>query len=165
MFNNLLKYKCIILLILIFPTCRLLPSYTSPYQHPSLAPISAQAHFYQGLVFENNGHWQKAAEHFDKAVCLDPQAPRIHLHLGRVLIRLQRYKQGIRYLKNVTLSAQTNDYMIWFELGEAYHWAGKHATAIRFYKRALKIFPKFQKARTALKNLENPLNIADQTGE
>ncbi len=147
------QFFCV-LVFLCLPACSWSDLGYYPPEKITLKPVPAQAHFYKGIIEEDKENWLEAAVHFDLASRIDPESSRIYLHLGKSLVKLEKYRRGIEFLRKAEIYARFDDYLLWFELGESYQLVGLYSPAKFCYKRAINIFPKFQKAQQALAELK-----------
>jgi len=111
------------------------------------------AYFYQGLQYESQKRWKEAAIQFDKASSISPTESRIYSHLALCLLHLKRRGKALEFLQLAEKYALPNDYLIHFDIGNAYRLAGRWKDAKRNYLKAMAIFPGFQKGREALEKL------------
>ena len=77
-------------------------SFTGCVTNPVLGP-SADDAFETGLALYDQGRYEDAIEHFNRALELDPEHARSYLYLGRSLFHLGRWLEAISYLRGAYL--------------------------------------------------------------
>jgi len=115
--------------------------------------IQAWACFYEGLVCQKNQCWSEAAEQFHLAARLEPQQPRIYQRLAESLFELHHESDALVWLQQAEAVAEPEDYLLYFDMGTLYQKLGLLEKARECYRKALEIFPKFEKGQNALATL------------
>ena len=125
----------------------------SPYWQSQEVQIRAWAYFYQGLEYERQQKWTEAMANFYRAARLDSSSPRIYIHLANALLQLNLNEIALNYLRQARKYAQSDDYLLYFDMGTVYQYARCYAQARSCYQKSVTIFPGFQKAELALATL------------
>ncbi len=103
------------------------------------------AHNSLGIGFERQGNLSGAAEHYKKAIFIDPNYFYAHYNLARVYELLGNYAEASHHLKEV-LDFKPDFAEANYNLALTLVQQGKMEEAIAYYKHALKINPHFAEA-------------------
>ncbi|MBN1899615.1 MAG: tetratricopeptide repeat protein [Spirochaetes bacterium] len=82
------------------------------------------------------GDYEKAIEHYLKAIALDPGYVEVYNNLGTAYLQMNDFKNAVKYWK-ITLMFDPNDIDLYINLALAYH------EKIKDYSRALEYYEKF----------------------
>jgi len=103
-------------------------------------------------VGSSGAEWRRAEALLQKAVAVDPTLVAARLRLGRVVMRQQRWDEGLRLVQQALSETQdpTLSYYASLFAGDAELALGSADDAKRSYERALSLFPDSQSARLGL---------------
>lgn len=114
----------------------------------------------RGNRLERKGEYADALRHYQEALVQEPDNPKIHYNIGRVLYRLEEYDEAISEFqlslleKDAALHAD-----IFYNIGNTQFRKGQLDAAIEAYKMSLLADPA---DRAAKQNLEFCLRLKDQ---
>jgi 4-amino-4-deoxy-L-arabinose transferase-like glycosyltransferase len=105
-----------------------------------------------GIMFFNNGEYQKAISEFQKSIDIDPNFVAAHNYLGKSYAILNDYARAERAFQKVIRYAPEVDegYM---NLGILYELRGEIPQAIVYLRKAIELNPKNKKAKSHLQAL------------
>jgi Flp pilus assembly protein TadD len=96
--------------------------------------------FNLGVVMENKGLVDAAAENYRACIALDPRHPRAHYNLGRLLHRQGRFAEA-EAEHRLAADLDPGFVMSWVGLGEALRARGRNEEACRALERATQVDP------------------------
>jgi|GEM_PF-1314220 len=96
------------------------------------SPTSSYIAFNLGVAYQNAGQHERAIRLFQKAIRHDPKHAEAYCNIGVSLNKMGKYREGLRYLVH---SAQLlfDNYVVHYNLGDAYRALGRHDLARRCY--------------------------------
>ena len=98
----------------------------------------------QGLIYNNNGEYDKAMSEFTKAIELDPNFALAYGNRGWVYIKLGQYEQAVAdCTKAIELDPDLA--LAYNSRGWAYIELGEYEQALADYNRAIELDPSLQK--------------------
>lgn len=112
----------------------------------------AQVHNNLGVIFSQREEYERAEEHYVRAIELFPRFPAALYNLGNDLLRQGDPTRATRYF-NRTLRLYPTDIWALNNRGLAYQKQGKLRRARRDFEEALRIDPQFEPAQTNLHRL------------
>jgi Flp pilus assembly protein TadD len=107
------------------------------------APNNARAYNNLGVVFKNQGEFDKAIEQFEKSLSVDRNYTAVYFNLGDVQYRLGNYNDAVAYLKQA-LTGKFDQQLhldIMNKLGRTYSAMGQTEKAIEIFEKAARLFP------------------------
>lgn len=107
------------------------------------APNNARAYNNLGVVFKNNGEYDKAIEQFEKSLRADKNYTAVYFNIGDVQYRLGNYEDAVVYLKQALTGKLTPQLHldILNKLGRTYSARGQTESAIDAFKEAIRVYP------------------------
>jgi tetratricopeptide (TPR) repeat protein len=100
------------------------------------ATSPAEEAFQQGLTAFNEGDYEKAAEAFEKAAQLAPDAPEAHANLGLAYLQLSRTEEGIGELEKA-VALKPEQFTTQVQLASAFAQAGQLEKSVTAFEKAL----------------------------
>jgi tetratricopeptide (TPR) repeat protein len=104
-------------------------------------PQAAGAWFLLGVLAADHGNFGRAAELFERAAALHPSDPRLHAHLGRTLIPLNRQAEAVAAAE-AAAALEPVDALTLDTIGVVLSHAGLHARALPFFEQATERSPR-----------------------
>ena len=99
---------------------------------------SAYTEFYAGVTLANEGGYQQAIDHYNRALALNPRMATVYNHRADAHYELREYDPAISDYK-MALSFDSDNDAVHHNLGLAYASQGNYHQALRCYDRALEI--------------------------
>ncbi|HSY27095.1 MAG TPA: tetratricopeptide repeat protein [Burkholderiaceae bacterium] len=116
-------------------------------------PIDESAtHKNHGDACLDQGDWQEAISHYQKAIAVSPQYAEAHGNLGFALAQQLRFSEAEQHVK-IAVSVKPNLFNSFYILGTISHQLGRIDDAIAHLKQAIAIKPDFADAHYYLGNL------------
>ncbi|MFQ5627118.1 MAG: tetratricopeptide repeat protein [bacterium] len=112
------------------------------------AAPSADTHYNLGIALKYQGQYQRALEHFDKAIRLNPGFAGAKAAMGESLLAMGLRKQAKIYLKKA-IATDSSSARAYFHLGEIYFMERAFGKAVETFHAGLKVDP--QDARIAFR--------------
>lgn len=109
-------------------------------------------HYELGTLEQGEGHLDKAIEHYQEAIALQPDEPDAHYNLAAALANLNRLDEAIREYKK-TLKLQPNNAVAKNNLGNTYLLKGDLEKAMAYCREALQLDPDFAEAHYNISNI------------
>jgi tetratricopeptide (TPR) repeat protein len=120
------------------------------------SPMKARPHNNLGVALKNRGDLQKAVEHFQTSLRLDPRFTGTYNNLGNTFMQLGKFNEAFdNYFK--ALYAEPDNPKIHANLGKAYMKKWQIEEAIYHYREALRLQPYDQETRMDLKSAQKML--------
>ena len=120
---------------------------------------TAEAHTFLGWSLSFLGRYDDAIAECYSAIELDPAFGNPYNDIGVYLMEQGHYHDAIAWLlKATTAPRYESPYFPWMNLGRAYEKIGPWNEALRCYRRALELEPKYEVAQQALKTLISRMN-------
>lgn len=124
----------------------------------SVAP-SAEAHTFLGWAYSHRNDLDAAIEECHKAIEVDPAFGNPYNDIGAYFIELKRYDEAIPWLKRAMEATRYESYHYpHLNLGRVYVRKGMFSDAIREFKKALAIEPRYTPARVEMAKLMAMMN-------
>lgn len=111
----------------------------------SRRPDAALIQFHYADALANNGEWEKAAEHFEKAIALEPEYVDAMTGLCRVYTELKRFEEAVKMGASALL-IENRHAVAHNNVGNAMRGLGREADAARHYQAAVEANPSFAEA-------------------
>ena len=114
----------------------------------------------RGNYLEHKGEYEDALKHYQEALVQEPDNPKIHYNIGRVLYRMERYDESIGEFQLGFLEKEKyfqSD--VFYNIGNNQFRKGQLEAAIESYKMSLLVNPDDIEAK---QNLEFCMRIKDQ---
>lgn len=109
-------------------------------------PANARAHNNLALALEQEGQFEAAIEHYERALSAYAKSAEVHNNLGGVLLRVGRTEEAVAQLRRAVEIRP--DYMAaQFNLGVALLRVGQPAAASEYLHKVLRVSPDFFAAR------------------
>lgn len=93
-----------------------------------------------GKVLKAEGHWQQAEEVYREALHIAPNSSEAHYAFADLMLQRGDIKKARKHL-NRALNLDPEHGLAWAELGQMYDSLKKYSSAIRAYRRAVKLMP------------------------
>jgi tetratricopeptide (TPR) repeat protein len=106
----------------------------------------------RGVMLDQLGRTEKAAEDFRQAMALDPSLGDPHINLGSVLIKEKRYDDALVSINKGIDLGVSFPHIGYYDRAVAYQLMGKYKEAYYDYKKVLEIEPNFTQASERLKD-------------
>ncbi len=120
---------------------------------------TAEAHTFLGWALSFLGRYPEAIEECYSAIEIDPEFGNPYNDIGVYLMEQGHYQDAQAWLlKATTAPRYAEPHFPWMNLGRLYEKIGPWSEAIRCYRRALEIEPKYEVARQALRLLIARMN-------
>jgi tetratricopeptide (TPR) repeat protein len=126
-------------------------------------PETALPHGYaqMGHLFKAKGEFVEAAVWYRKARKLKPHYAGYHIYLGSIAFQRGLHKQSEAHYRQALKCAKGSLDEAWFNLGGILLGRGNYAEAIKCYREALKIDPKYKIAKERLDDANLALLILE----
>ena len=98
------------------------------------------AHYILAGVFQDQGQFNKAVEHYEESLRIKPNQADAHNNLGVALVAQRRFSEAVKYYKEV-LRLRPNYFEAHINLAVALSYQGKFDNAWQYYNQALRIKP------------------------
>jgi protein O-mannosyl-transferase len=118
------------------------------------------AHNNLGVIALQEGHFDAAAAHFEKALVVGPETAEAEANLGNALLKIGRAPDALPHLLR-SIAIDPADARSQTNLGEAYRQTGKLDDALVHCQSAVDIDPGFAAAHTSLGNVLLQMNRLD----
>ncbi len=129
------------------------------YRASLAAYPTAEAHTFLGWSLSFLGRYDDAIEECRKAIVVDPDFGNPYNDIGAYLIEMGQLPQAIPWLIKATHTPRyESPHFPWMNLGRVYEKIGPWSEAVRCYRKALEIEPKYQIAKQALSLLLARMN-------
>lgn len=116
---------------------------------------TAEAHTFLGWTYSFLGELENAIEECQRAIEVDPDFGNPYNDIGAYLIAKGEYQQAIPYLQQALGAKRYRAYhFAHFNLGRAKEYQGDVLSALRHYKQALKLEPRYLIAYKAIEQLK-----------
>jgi len=116
---------------------------------------TAEAHTFLGWTYSFMGELEIAIEECHRAIDVDPDFGNAYNDIGAYLIAKGEYEQAVPYLERALNAKRYRAYhFAHFNLGRAREYQGDMVNALRHYKRALELEPRYQIAMKAIEHLK-----------
>ena len=113
-------------------------SFKQNLEAATLNPADASAHYNLGLLYQQRGELDSAANCFKRAVEIDSRDTDSHYQLGRIAREQGRYGEAIEHLEKVVqLEPTHNQHEVWREIALVYFSAGQYPDALAMLERFL----------------------------
>jgi len=116
---------------------------------------TAEAHTFLGWTYSFMGELEIAIEECHRAIDVDPDFGNPYNDIGAYLIAKGEYEQAVPYLQRALNAKRYRAYhFAHFNLGRAREYQGDTINALRHYKRALELEPRYLIAMKAIEHLK-----------
>jgi tetratricopeptide (TPR) repeat protein len=116
---------------------------------------TAEAHTFLGWTYSFLGELENAIEECHRAIEVDPEFGNPYNDIGAYLIAKGEYNQAIPYLQQALDAKRYRAYhFAHFNLGRAKEYQGDVLNALRHYKKALELEPRYLIAYKAIEHLK-----------
>lgn len=115
-----------------------------------------------GRIYEDSGNFRKAIEWFKKAHDEIPQEATFLIYIGVTFLRIGKYNEAVEALTNATLCKEGFIDEAFYNLGVVRMAQGNYEEAFLCLKKALKIDPKYEEAKQALKDVKKVFEIKNK---
>lgn len=106
-------------------------SFKQNLEAATLNPADSSAHYNLGLLYQNRGDLDLAAEAFLKAVEIDYHETDAHYQLGRIARQQDKLDEAIAHFEKVVQqNPNHSQYDVWREIGLVYYAAGQYQDAL-----------------------------------
>jgi tetratricopeptide (TPR) repeat protein len=113
-------------------------SFKQNLEAATLNPADSSAHYNLGLLYQNRGDFDSAADAFRKAVAIDNLETDAHYQLGRIARQQERLDEAIAHFEKVVRqNSNHSHHEIWREIGLAYYAAGQYQDALEMLDKFL----------------------------
>jgi tetratricopeptide (TPR) repeat protein len=106
----------------------------------------------RGVMLDQLGRVDKAADDFRQAMALDPSLGDPHINLGSILIKEKRYDDALISINKGIELGVSFPHIGYYDRAVAYQLMGKFKEAYYDYKKVLEIEPNFAQASERLKD-------------
>jgi tetratricopeptide (TPR) repeat protein len=114
-------------------------------QAVKLDPKNTHAHRFLGVVFAQQGQWEKALDSFKKSIKADPKNAIAYSNIGNVFLELKQYEEAIEnYEKAISLNPRDGE--VWSNKGNALAALKHYEEALTQYDKALALNPQYAEA-------------------
>ncbi|MDL1969644.1 MAG: tetratricopeptide repeat protein [Candidatus Desulfofervidaceae bacterium] len=121
----------------------------------------AEACYHLGLIYYEKKQYKQTIDYLKKYCKLagDSAVPSAYEYLGLAYYKTLCLERAIKYFKRAVLVAKTKEEekKNLYNLGNCYFGLGKYKIAAKYYEKALKLDPKFEKAKFNLKKAKERL--------
>jgi len=111
----------------------------------SYFPWVADPHYEMGMLFQELGELNKAADEFEKSLTVDERHTRASVALGNIYLKRKQGKKALRVLEVVAARRPSTDVLQ--ALGEAYLDTGNANKAITTFKKSIQLVEAVQKGK------------------
>ncbi len=120
---------------------------------------TAEAHTFLGWSLSFLGRYDDAIAECTNAIEIDPEFGNPYNDIGVYLMEQGHYHDAIAWLHKATIASRyESPHFPWMNLGRAYEKIGPWHEAVRCYRRAIEIEPKYEVAQQALRTLIARMN-------
>ena len=131
----------------------------SLYQESIDLHPTAEAYTFLGWTYRFQGRIDAAIAECKKAIEVDPSFGNPYNDIGVYLMEQGHTRDAVAWLlKATTAPRYESPHFPWMNLGRAYEKIGPWSEALRCYRRAIEIEPKYELAKQALRSLIARLN-------
>ncbi len=121
------------------------------YRASLAAYPTTEAHTFLGWSLSFLGRYDDAIEECQKAIALDPDFGNPYNDIGAYLIEKGQLREALPWLEIATIAPRyESPHFPWMNQGRVYEQIGPWREAIRCYRKALEIEPRYQIAKQAL---------------
>ncbi len=125
------------------------------YQESIQVYPTAEAHTFLGWAYSFMGELEIAIAECHRAIDVDPEFGNPYNDIGAYLIAKGEYEQAVPYLQRALNAKRYRAYhFAHFNLGRAREYQGDTVNALRHYKRALELEPRYVIAHKAIEHLK-----------
>jgi tetratricopeptide (TPR) repeat protein len=125
------------------------------YQESIEVYPTAEAHTFLGWTYSFMGELETAIEECQRAIEVDPEFGNPYNDIGAYLIAKGEYNEAVPYLQQALSAKRYRAYhFAHFNLGRAKEYQGDILSALRHYKQALKLEPRYLIAYKAIEHLK-----------
>lgn len=116
---------------------------------------TAEAHTFLGWTYSFLGQLELAIEECQRAIEVDPEFGNPYNDIGAYLIAKGEYQEAVPYLNQALEAKRYRAYhFAHFNLGRAKEYQGDVLNALRHYKKALELEPRYVIAHKAIEHLK-----------
>ncbi len=120
---------------------------------------TAEAHTFLGWSLSFLGRYDDAIAECYSAIEIDPEFGNPYNDIGVYLMEQSHYRDATVWLLKATIAPRyESPYFPWINLGRAYEKVGPWSEALRCYRHAIEIEPKYEVAKQALRTLIARMN-------
>ncbi len=125
------------------------------YQESIEVYPTAEAHTFLGWTYSFLGELENAIEECQRAIEVDPDFGNSYNDIGAYLIAKGKYQEAVPYLQQALKAKRYRAYhFAHFNLGRAKEYQGDIINALRHYKYALELEPRYLIAHKAIEHLK-----------
>ena len=106
----------------------------------------------RGVMLDQLGRAEKAAEDFRQSMALDPKLGDPYVNLGSVLIKQKRYDEALESINKGLELGMSFPHIGYYDRAVAYQLLGRFKEAYYDYKKTLELEPNFTQASERLKD-------------
>jgi tetratricopeptide (TPR) repeat protein len=106
----------------------------------------------RGVMLDQLGRLEKAADDFQHAMALDPGLGDPHINLGSVMIKQKRYDEALESINKGIELGVSFPHIGYYDRAVAYQLLGRFKEAYFDYKKVLELEPNFTQASERLKD-------------
>jgi len=106
----------------------------------------------RGVMLDQLGRLEKAADDFHQSMALDPKLGDPHVNLGSVLIKQKRYDEALVSINKGLDLGVSFPHIGYYDRAVAYQLLGRYKEAYYDYKKTLELEPNFTQASDRLKD-------------
>jgi tetratricopeptide (TPR) repeat protein len=129
------------------------------YRRSIEALPTAEAHTFLGWTYSFMGDYDTAIKQCQRAIEIDPDFGNPYNDIGAYLIEKGQLDEAIPWLEKATCAARyDNPCFPHFNLGRVWEMKREYARALRAYRMALDLNPKYTLAEAALRRLKAQFN-------
>lgn len=116
---------------------------------------TAEAHTFLGWTYSFLGELECAIEECQRAIDLDPEFGNPYNDIGAYMIARGEYDEAVPYLQQALTAKRYRAYhFAHFNMGRAKEYQGDVVNALRHYKKALELEPRYMVAYKAIEQLK-----------
>jgi len=120
---------------------------------------TAQTHVYLGIAYSLQGYFEKAIKECKIALTIDPQFGSAYNNIGNYLLNLGKDDEAISWFdKAMKCEEFEMKYEACYCLGKIYEKKWDLFSAIRYYSRALNLYPDYEEAQNSMLRLTTLMN-------
>jgi tetratricopeptide (TPR) repeat protein len=106
----------------------------------------------RGVMLDQLGRVEKAADDFHQALALDPKLGDPYVNLGSVLIKQKHYDEALESINKGIELGMSFPHIGYYDRAVAYQLLGRYKEAYYDYKKTLELEPNFTQASERLKD-------------
>ena len=114
---------------------------------------------YMGHLYMSQGDYRRAAEWYQKAVDAAPGEAGNLIYLGSVLLKAGKNPKAERCFRDATRCQEGRVDEAYYNLGVTLCGRGRYRAALDCFEKALRLDPKYELAKHAIKDMEGVLSI------